>query len=331
MSQIEKRFISDHDAQVIAGVGGAIVKTGVAAAALVAAGPVAAVGVTLASELTGVVLESQKQRLVSLARRFSKRTAELPTDVQERVREQLSTDAGSRIFETAWQQAAQEVDPEKLDFIAALLKNSLSSEVLREHQTRWLLKMLDELDTVQIVILQSFATQYKNDRNFRELHSGVFEDENHPEPPEFVFSRQYSKFVRGQGPQTEEEQALAERERTEYIKERDAYNATLPQKQEQYQLARERHALYRSRVHTLVERGLLGVVRKSGRFGAVDEVSEALTPLGAALLKIIDAVEHSEWGVGEQVNAVQAVQQSLVDIAENSRRELEEQVRALSR
>lgn len=332
MSQIEKRRVSDHDAQVIASVSEAVVKAGVAAIALVAIGPVAAaaIGGVLATELTGVVLESQRERLADFARRFSMRTAAIPSDAQNRIREQLRTNAGSRIFETAWHQAAQEVDPEKLDFIAALLKNSLSSEVLRENQTRWLLKLLDELDTVQIVILRSYAKQNKADSTFRSRHHAIFENEKHPEMPQFIPSRPYSRF--GFVPQSDKEKEIDERDREDFKRELESYKSKLPIEQEKYELARERHALYRSRVHTLVERGLLGVTREDNSFlNNMDKVSEDLTPLGAALLKIIDAIDPSEWGQGEQVNAVQAIQQSLVDIAQNSEKERDETMKALTR
>lgn len=332
MSKIEKRRITDHDAQVLADVGIAIAKVGIAATAFVATGPVATVGAALAYELSGVLLDSQRKRLADFAIRFSKRTAELPTDVQNRIREQLGTDAGTRIFETAWNQAAQEVDPEKLDFIAALLKNSLSSEVLRENQTRWLLKLLDALDTVQIIVLQSYAKQNKTDSAFRNKHSVIFENERHPEPPQFISTRPRPEFSSGFAPLTDKEKVIAKEYQDDLKRELDAYQSELPAEQEKYELARERHALYKSRVHNLVERGLLGIIREDDNFrNQVDKVSEGLTPLGAALLKIIDAVDPSEWGQAEQVNTVQVIQQSLVDIAQNAEKEQDEIMKALTR
>lgn len=337
MSQIEKRRVSDHDAQIVAGVSGAAVKVGVAAAALVASGPAAAIGALIASELTGVVLESEKQRLADFFKKFATRIVELPADVQDRVKKQLDTDAGSRLFETAWHHAAQEVDPQKLDSIAALLKNSLSSEVLREHQTRWLLKLLNQLDLSQIVILQSFTEKYRADKSFRERHTAIFQDEQpprYPEAPNFLltYPRHTSPRTVEQAAQLKAEQEKYNLEHAAWVKRYDSYKRELPLKLEEYELARERHALHESRLHNLVEIGLLGAVRAPDRWDREKvKVTQGLTPLGLALLKVIDAVDTSEWGQGEQINTVQAMQQSLEDIARNAQQELEAQMQALNR
>lgn len=315
MSQIKKRSISDHDTQVLANVGSAILKTGVTAAALVGSGPEAAVGVALAYELTGVIVESQRQKMCALAQKFAKRTSEISPENQDIIRERLNTEEGNRIFETAWRQAAEEVDPEKLDLIARLLKNSLSAKVLEEHQVRWLLKLLDGLDIVQIVILQSFSEKYKNDTVFRDQHSAIFAHSNHPDYPQFVPSRQYSSFVYGFQPKTEEEKLTFEKDQSEYQREIDSYyNEEFPRLTEEYEINREKHALYKNRVDSLIDAGLLGAKRERGFSDYPDRVSEDLTPLGAALLKITDSISSSEWGCAEQLNSVQALQQSLIDI-----------------
>ena len=98
MNRFEGRRVSDHDAQIIVDVGEAIIKTGVAATAFIAAGPLAATCAILASEFTGVIVEAEKHRLADFAQRLGLRTSELPPDAQDRMRANLSTDQGSRIF-----------------------------------------------------------------------------------------------------------------------------------------------------------------------------------------------------------------------------------------
>ena len=315
-NQIKKRFISDHDAQILTGVGSAFLKAGFTMATLVGTNPETAVAVAVAYELTGVILESQRQRLSEFAGHFAKRTSEIPEAQQNTIKERLKSETGNRIFETAWRQAAEEVDPEKLDMIARLLKNSLSAKVLDEFQVRWLLKLLDELDIVQIVILQSFSQKHGENPEFKQEHLNIFEHANLPEYPQFVPSRQYSRFVAYYVPQTDEDKATAARERPQFQRELEDFNRKLPMLEEEYEIALERHALYRSRIDSLVDRGVLGAARSSqGHFtDDPDLVSEGLTPLGAALLKIIDSISPSEWGKASQINAVQAVQQSLIDI-----------------
>lgn len=295
MSNIERRRISDHDAEVLGGVGSSVIKAGIAAAALVAAGPVAAVGVTLAQELAGVVLEGQKERLSEFARRFTSRTSKLPADAQDRVRARLETQEGTRIFETAWNQAAKSVDPEKLDHLTALLKNSLSSEELQEHQTRWLLRLLDEVDVVEIVILQSYMTDHLQNDDFRERHALVFANAQEPRSPH----RHVHYMWEGQ----------SQPDDAELPQEALEANEEVSREQRDYQIQRELHSLFQSRIHHLIELGLLGAAHG----GRVGDVHNALTPLGAALLKIIDAAQSEEWGTGEQTNAVQAIQRSEVE------------------
>ena len=320
MSEIEKRRVSDHDAQVIAGVGGAIVKAGVTAVALVGAGPGAAVGVALAYELTGVIFESQRQRLVEFAACFAKRTSELPADTQECIRERLKTDAGDRIFETAWRQAAEAVDPDKLNLIATLVKNSLSSKDLQEHQIRWLLRLLDELDPVQILILQSHVEEGQVNEKFYQAHSVVFDDAKHPELERYPYPYYPTD------PETESERIRRQSEWKALVEEWQI-------ERHNYEVAREKHALFQSRVHHLAEMGLLGakvkedeLVFDSIRFG---DVLQTLTPLGAALLKVLDLANDTHWGTGEQINPVVALQQAKAAVISYAQKEHELMERAI--
>lgn len=317
--QTEKLGIDEQDAQTLVGVGGAALKTGFAVGFLsLVAGKefqevIAGGGITFATHLSTVLYDSRKEKLKEFLICFATKIATLPTEQQKCIEEKLKTETGSRIFERACLQAAQEVDPEKLDFIAAFLKNSLSSDELQEHHSKWLLKLLDDLDVVQIVILQSFAEQNKDNEEFRELHNSIFGDSEPPEWTRFEYDRHYPSHASGYKPRSEKERTGMDEEEIRYDKARAAFNEKLPEITEQFHLARERHALYRSRFHSLVEKGLLGLKRQVVP-GNMDDLAEDLTPLGAALLKIIDVIDFSEWGKAEQVDSAQGVRQSQADI-----------------
>ena len=54
---------------------------------------------------------------------------------------------------------------------------------------------------------------------------------------------------------------------------------------------------------------------------AVGPIKEAITPLGVALLKIIDVASLSEWGEGEQITAVDTILHLRKDHIEAEREE----------
>lgn len=316
---MRRRKISDYNADMSTELVIGAAKIGTVFLTCLNQGPEAALGSAFIAEAGGILLQSHKARISALMQVTTEKVLQLPAEFQERFRANVETEEGERIIETAWNQAASSVDPEKLTYIAALLKNSLSSSDLQTHQTRWLLRLLDEIDDVQLLILQSHTSQHQTDQSFRDRHEAIFNDAQRPE----LGRRQHPRYA--EDPTTDEERMQRQEERR---KSEEQWQA----KKQDYEIARERHALYQSRVHHLAEMGLLGAKVEDDRviFDSVEfgKVSQTLTPLGAALLKIIDATSDTEWGYGEQINPIEALQQSKAAIANYAHKsdEIEEKI-----
>jgi hypothetical protein len=285
--QLERRILSDNDADLAADVTIGTVKFAINALAILKASdnPGFALSLAAAAELGGIELESRKQRIAKFWANLWKSVRALPQERQRVFETQFTTEEGARILEVAYLQAASSVDPEKLEAIASLLKNSLSSEDLREHQTRWLLRLLDQVDVVQILMLKSLTPKNQEDLTFPEKHAEVFQDDQ-------VLQIAYPGHFEENPHATEEEKQKIWQQ----------WQAERQLDQERYQISRERHSIYLSRLHHLVELGLLGATQK---FGGIIETG--VTALGMALLKITDAADYGEWGEAEQTNAVQAM------------------------
>ena len=217
-NEIQHRQVSDREANLAASATITSAKLAIKSAALLPllhGDPLASLELSALSDFGGLLLENQKNRVAALCSKAIERVRRLSPTHQKRFEENLVTETGDRIFETAWRQAAEAVDPEKLDQISALLANSLSSESLREHHTRWLLKLLAEIDQVQIIVLQSL-TKAHNNADFKAKHMAIFNDSQHPKslPP---------------------------------------FAQHTAQEMETYELARERHALHQRRIQRLAE------------------------------------------------------------------------------
>ncbi len=269
-----------QDALVLADVAVGVTKVGISAIGLLSANPSVALLAAIAAEMTGALLERQKVRFTDFVGVLNRKLRSLPEPRKEQWQSRFEEDEGQQFFEDACNQAAQTVSPEKVEAIAALVKNSLSAKELRLHDARRLLQLLEELDPVEIILLQSYTKRYSDDTAFLEQHKAVFEGVMAPKAPHH--SEHHALFDYGQPIQKEK---TSEQEK---------------QKQE-YQMARELHAIYVNRTNHLVDIGLLGVSIMSGH----RELE--LTALGTALLKIVDLADDDEWGLGEQTNVVQAL------------------------
>lgn len=218
----------------------------------------------------------------------------LPQQEQDTWKRRAVERDGERLIEDAFRQASRNVDPEKLEMIAALVKNSLSGDQLATFQARRLLRILDDLDEVDLIILQSYTKQNAQTTDFAEKHKAVFECRSYPSTPELLGKRYYGSY------EGEWLDQFIEKERlTVSNEDRLKFESEV----KKYQLAVERGAIFTSRESRLIEIGLIG-----DNYSKISDVTMSLTPLGTALLKIIDLADDDEFGTGEQANITQAMQ-----------------------
>jgi len=124
----------------------------------------------LAAEIVGAVIPNQRiDRIESLLKILeSKITDEDKSKIKERIAKPESVD----LIEDGFIQASRALSEERKEYIASLLKNSLTDEDLKHIEYKRLLSILGELNDLEVLILKS-QTMYRRqseDNEFWEKH-----------------------------------------------------------------------------------------------------------------------------------------------------------------
>ena len=137
----------------------------------------------LAAEIIGSLIPNQRiDRIVSLLKTLeSKIDEEEKAKVEKRMLEEKSID----LMEDGFMQAARALSEERIEYIASLLKNSLTNEDLEHIAYKRLLFLLDELNDVEVLILKAYSMpmdQYfefwsKHNLNKPSVHLGSSQEE----------------------------------------------------------------------------------------------------------------------------------------------------------
>lgn len=143
----------------------------VASAAKAALGTVPFIG-SLLSELAGSVIPNQRtDRIVRFARILERRLSELEEDF---VREQVNNEQFTDLLEEGLRQSARSLSPERREYIAAVIANSLTSQDIEYIESKHLLRILDDINDVEVLWLRSYLNNTTGgDSEFREKHRNV--------------------------------------------------------------------------------------------------------------------------------------------------------------
>lgn len=125
---------------------------------------------SLLSEAIGVLIPNQRlDRLEQLIIELEKKIAHIePERVEHRFRDPQFID----ILEEGIQQAARAFEPNRIEHIAILLKNSISDEEIQRLRDKRLLGLLSELNDIEIIILTSYIHRGWNSE-FHKQHSDI--------------------------------------------------------------------------------------------------------------------------------------------------------------
>jgi hypothetical protein len=96
--------------------------------------------------------------------------------IQEDLREQkLKSAEGLDLLQDSMNQASRAVSDERLEYIASLLKNGLTSDALDHTETKKLFSILNELNDAEIIILKYHSvSSYDEREGFAAKHAEVF-------------------------------------------------------------------------------------------------------------------------------------------------------------
>lgn len=129
---------------------------------------------SLLIELVGTVIPNQRiDRLVKFAKSFNNRLSKLE---QEFVQSQLKEQSFSDLLEEGLRQAARSLSNERREYIASLITNSLASKDITYQESKHLLRILDELNDIEIIWLRFYLVPtISGDKEFREKHKEVLQ------------------------------------------------------------------------------------------------------------------------------------------------------------
>jgi hypothetical protein len=143
----------------------------VASAAKSALGIVPFAG-NLLSEIAGNVIPNQRiDRIVKFAEALQDRLSVLEESV---VKESLSNENFTDLVEESLRQAAKSLSDERRNYISSLVVNSISSEDIEFFESKHLLRILGELNDIEVVWLRFFLNPVMSgDSVFRKKHSHI--------------------------------------------------------------------------------------------------------------------------------------------------------------
>jgi len=135
-----------------------------------AAGVMPGIG-PLLSEIIGSIIPNQR---IDRLEKFVKILDEKIGLIEIEVANCLSDDECVRLFEEAFYQASRATSDERRSYIASILKNGLCGEEVKYNESIYLLKLLEELNDIEVIWLRFYLVPILNgDKEFRSRHESI--------------------------------------------------------------------------------------------------------------------------------------------------------------
>lgn len=143
----------------------------VASKALLGAVPFAG---SILAELAGIAIPNQRlDRVAKFAAELDRRLAGIESEVTKR---KWSDDHFLELAEEVVRQAARATSDQRRAYLAAVLSTEMTQEQIDEHDSRHLLRILGELNDVEIVWLRHYAgNSFRGHHEFQDLHREILE------------------------------------------------------------------------------------------------------------------------------------------------------------
>jgi hypothetical protein len=143
----------------------------VASAAKSALGIVPFAG-NLLAEIAGNVIPNQRiDRIVKFAEALQERLSALEESV---VKANLSNENFTDLVEESLRQASRSLSDERRSYISSMVVNSISSEDIEYFESKHLLRILGELNDIEVIWLRFYLNPVMSgDKEFREKHNHI--------------------------------------------------------------------------------------------------------------------------------------------------------------
>lgn len=127
----------------------------------------------LAAEVVGTLIPNQRiDRIERFLLALEQKILGLD---QEQVKARFTAPGFVDLFEDGMYQAARALSPERLVYIASLIKNGLSTDDAKVLGYKHLLSLLGQLNDAEVVMLASHAARYQHDDEYWARHAHVLE------------------------------------------------------------------------------------------------------------------------------------------------------------
>lgn len=128
----------------------------------------------LLAEIAGSAIPNQRlDRIADFAQKLGSRIDHLE---QATLSRSLKDEKFTDLAEEAMLQAARAVSDERRRYLASLVGKSLSNDEISHEESKHLLRMLNELNDVEVLWLRYHQTSYRNqDIEFKKRHAAVFD------------------------------------------------------------------------------------------------------------------------------------------------------------
>ena len=121
--------------------------------------------------ITNVIPNQRMERVVLFVEILNEKLKYLEKDVVE---QKTKTEEFTDLLQDGIQQASRALTEDRLEYIALLLKNSLTDEELEHLEKKKLLSLLNQLNDTEIIWLKKYSMD-KWDESFFEKHQHIFE------------------------------------------------------------------------------------------------------------------------------------------------------------
>jgi hypothetical protein len=135
-----------------------------------AVGAVPHVGSVLTEIVNVVIPDNRVERLMTFAIVLDQKVSHLDREILEL---KMKTDKFTDLFEDSLHQAARATSDERREYIANLLKNSLTSNDLEHVEEKKLLSLLGELNDPEVLFLKYQSLHGNEKQDFQLAHSAV--------------------------------------------------------------------------------------------------------------------------------------------------------------
>lgn len=127
---------------------------------------------SLLTELIGVIIPNQRiDRLTKYIKELDSKLSQLPTDklISLAQNEDLID-----LVEEGFTQASRAITDERRSYIASIVANGIKEDKIKFHESKYLLKLLQELNDIEIIWLRSYLVITKEgDDEFRSKHENI--------------------------------------------------------------------------------------------------------------------------------------------------------------